>query len=407
LRRHGDALLIAARKHFSLQVENQPEEEARAVYLRWSKVEEAAGEKAQAAQLAEKGGDYVAASLLWEADEKYGEALRVLGRQAPRAEILARMAELSEHGGDFVRAGTLYEQAERTAEACQSYRAAGQYGDAARCLLRQLGDEGAAESEDYSNLMTKAGLAESAMALCLQVSRARGGASRAAGQLRRLLRPDPAVRISAALRTEAEVELRAAQQADRRRVLDFVQAGLGQARDEVLARYSPAWGMDLGTSKCAVAIFDVTRQEPVVCTYRGYPQFPSILALDTAGRELVGISTEDLLGPNIRAGITGSKRKMGTGTVYRAAGKTYQPEEVAARLLAHGRSIVEEFLREQIRSQIFDAARAKLGDVPQEWIEEASGAEHLIVSLPKAVIRQPTEKRFSTRFAPRPSSPAD
>jgi molecular chaperone DnaK len=401
LKRHQDAILLAARKFFAARAEGRPEPEVRPIYLEWSRVEQEAGENAQAALLAEKGGDYLAASLLWEADEKYGEALRALGREAPRAEILTRMAELCQRGGDEARAGALYEQAGRTELAARAYRAGGQYAAAARCLRQHLGDLPAAESEDYAELMNRAGLAEEAVALCLEAVSQHGRNGRAVDQLRRQLRADPPLRISDSLRARAEAELQRVSQADRQQFAERALAWLPHVRDDVLARFAPAWGMDLGTSKCVVALYDVSRGEPVVCTTRGSPQFPSVLAFDATGNELVGLSAEDLLGPHIRAAITGSKRRMGTGQVYRMGSRTFRPEEVAARLVNHGKRVVEEFLREQVRQRIVEVAQAELGDVPREWVDAVTGPEQVALSLQKAVVTVPAYFGYNQKRATR------
>src|SRR5262249_18024976 len=132
VRRHRLALIRSARASFEEQRQSVPAGESRGFFLFWSAFEEAVGDRVRAAQLAEEAGDFYRASLLWESDEQYGEALRALGRDGDRQEVLALMAELAERGGDLAKAASLYEQCRRFEDACRVHTANGRFDDAAR-----------------------------------------------------------------------------------------------------------------------------------------------------------------------------------------------------------------------------------------------------------------------------------
>jgi molecular chaperone DnaK len=215
--RHRDALLRTARAYFADRVEQLSPEEQRPIYVLWSALEEAAGNTVQAAKLAEDAGDYYKASLLWESDEKYGEAMRVLGQHSDRGAVLAKMAEIAERGGDHATAGNLYENAHLLHEACRAYTAAGQYADAARCLRSQLGDDAAAESEEFAQLMRQAGLTEDLLQLWVQQTQSKGRGTRAVEHLRKAVTAASPPRVPGALLVQARTALESLHVADRGR----------------------------------------------------------------------------------------------------------------------------------------------------------------------------------------------
>lgn len=190
-----------------------------------------------------------------------------------------------------------------------------------------------------------------------------------------------------------------------RRAFEREVAGWIEAAHQALRkRYGRVWGMDLGTSKSAVAVFDAEAGAAVICPHRGHPCFPSTLALDKQGNELVGLSASEQLRPDLRGCIERSKRAMGTRSRYKIGEHHFSPEEVAARLIGHGRGLVEAFLRELACQHVLAQARAHLGqDCPPEWLEEEAWAGKLTVTMAEAVVTIPAyfnfEKRRATRDA--------
>src|SRR6185436_13316827 len=112
---------------------------ARDALLEWSELEASIGEIGAAAELAERAGDRLRAALLWERDEQFGEAVRVLGAGATTPEVRAQMARLKEEAGDHLGAARLYRQLGKLDEAIRAYEAASAFAEAAAAVLEQLG----------------------------------------------------------------------------------------------------------------------------------------------------------------------------------------------------------------------------------------------------------------------------
>jgi molecular chaperone DnaK len=176
-------------------------------------------------------------------------------------------------------------------------------------------------------------------------------------------------------------------------------AWIKQARREIEKRYGRIWGMDLGTSKSAVAVFDLEAGKAVICPDKGQPHFSSTLALDKAGHEIVGLDMVEQLRADLRGCIEASKRAMGTRKTYRIGERHFSPEEVGARLLAHGRGLVEAYLREQVATRAMTLARGELGDAcDASWLD---GKGELAIGRPQAVITIPAYFNFVQRRATR------
>jgi molecular chaperone DnaK len=408
LERHRTELLVASRAALRADLDRQaPAHDAarrREAILACAAFEELASEWAEAALLLEQAGelaDRLRASQLWEQDERYGEAVRALGPLSDRAEVQLRMASLRETGGDAAGAATLFEHLKKWADAQRAHEAAGHWMEAARCYRQTHGALAAARSSDYARLLVQAQRVDELLQLQIE-------------QLDQLPR-DRAVldRLRALYRDhESQIGSPHLREAGARHLADGVDVGLrdafdravdgwiAQARTETERRYGRVWGMDLGTSKSAVAVFDLEQGAAVICPHHGQPHFPSTLALDKHGNELVGLSALDQLRPDLRGCIESSKRAMGTRRVYRIGDRHFSPEEVAARLLTHGRGLAEAFLRDRVHQRVMTLARAALGDAcDAAWLDGKTAK--LGFSLPEAVVTIPAYFNFDQRRATR------
>src|SRR6185312_16411722 len=101
-----------------------------------------------------------------------------------------------------------------------------------------------------------------------------------------------------------------------------------RARADTDRRFAGIWGLDLGTTMCAVAIFDTQLGKPVLCPWKGHDQFASTLSVDREGNELVGLAGEEIFASWLVGHISAAKRAMGTRRAYRIRERTYRPEEV-------------------------------------------------------------------------------
>ena len=391
LERHRTELLRATRSELR-------KGDDRASILAAAAFEELAGEWGEAALLYERAGelaDRLKASQLWEKDERYGDAVRALGPLSDRAEVKLRMAQLRDSGGDAAGAATLFEHLERWSEACRAHEAAGNWVRAAHCYVEQHGVHEAARSPDYAKLLVKARrIDELAQLYVDQLATAPGDRAvlERIGTLDRERIESPLLRETIAKHAVSSVA------AGVREAFDRGAAGwIAKARREVEQRYGRIWGMDLGTSKSAVAVFDLDAGRSIICPDKAQSHFSSTLALDVSGAEIVGLDARDQLRADLRGCIENSKRAMGTRKVYKIGDRQFSPEEVAARLLAHGRGLVEGYLRERVTERVLALARAELGDAPEaSWI-----AGDLAISRPQAVITIPAYFNFDQRRATR------
>ncbi|WP_239341844.1 hypothetical protein, partial [Frankia sp. CiP3] len=83
-----------------------------------------------------------------------------------------------------------------------------------------------------------------------------------------------------------------------------------RARKETDERFACIWGLDLGTTSCAVAIYDSRIGRPVLCPWKGSTQFASTLSIDVDGVEQVGLFGEEILGERVGLQNPGAACKL-------------------------------------------------------------------------------------------------
>ncbi len=390
------ALLGATRRHFAERAQHDPDSQS--VYRLWSRFEEAAGEQAEAARQAENGGEYFRAHQLFRQARQFGESVRVLRHDETPAALAAR-AEACEAGGDLSGAARLYERIDQLEQAATLFMAAGDFAAASVCLTRWLGGE-APEDARLAECLRRTGDYDELVSLCLAAVAARGSASRAAKSLRQLT-ADGLVPLHRA--AEVGHALGRLDARERHRFEERTQAWVARARGEVDRRYSDIWGFDLGTTTCAAAIYDAETRQPVFCPWKGQVYFASTVSVDREGNELIGLSGEETLMPWLVGHIDAAKRRMGRGTVYKIRDHAYRPEEVAARLVRHGRGLVENFLTAQVRDRVAELAHAELGMVRDEWLTWAEQNHDLRLPRPRVVVTIPAyftnNQKAATRSA--------
>lgn len=391
LERHRTELLRAARATQRL--------ESRDGVLAAAAFEELAGEWGEAALLYERAGelaDRLRASQLWEKDERYGDAVRALGPMSDRDGVKARMAELRETGGDAAGAAALFEHLSKWAEAQRAHEAAGNWLRAAHCYVEEHGRREAARSPDYARLLIKARRIDELAQLYvdeLSTTPTDRDVLDRLGSIDRERIEAPLLRETVAGLVTSNVPAKLREAFDR-----GAGAWIAKAQREVERRYGRIWGMDLGTSKCAAAVFDLDASRSIICPDKSQSHFSSTLAIDKAGNEIVGLDALAQLRDDLRGCSENSKRAMGTRKVYRIGERQFSPEEVAARLLTHGRGLVESYLRERVVDRVMALARGELGDAcDASWLDQTK----LAISRPQAVITIPAYFNFDQRRATR------
>ncbi|HTJ38420.1 MAG TPA: Hsp70 family protein [Dactylosporangium sp.] len=382
----AERLADAGTRRAAVLVDGRRHHRAAGDHAAWSRFEEEAGEPGEAAVQAELGGDVYRAHRLFRLAGRFGDADRVLRDDGSAASVEAR-AEAREAGGDPIGAARLYRGEGRPERAAELFERAGDPASAAACLIEALGDEALADPR-LGAWLRRAGAVDELARLCLQALE-RGGEdarARAAEELRRL-QHDPA--LDAGPREEAAAALDRLGAGRRRAFEQRVQAWVAQARFETDARFAGIWALDLGTTTCAAAIYDSGTGKAVLCPWKGRPQYPSTLSLDKDGNELVGLTGEEVFAGWLAGHIQAAKRRMGTGTRYRVRSREYRAEEIAARLIGHGRGLVETYLAERVRERVADLARAELGDVEDDWLTWTERHHDLRIERPRVLVTIP------------------
>ncbi|MCF3134404.1 Hsp70 family protein [Streptomyces olivochromogenes] len=392
------AVTAVERRRLQGLSQTAPDDDTRqSVHQEWSRFEEEAEDLLAAARHAEDADERYRAHRLYKAVERYGDADRVLHND-DSPEGLAARAAAREEGGDLLGAARLHEQTDRHAEAVALYERADDPVSAARCLIGWRGDE-AIEDSRLSGYLRRSGDIDELVRLCLDALASRGAASHALAVLRSLI--DDEAMVDGPSRQRVLDALEAAGAAGRGAFEDKVEEWATRAKQEVDRRFSRIWGMDLGTSTCVAAVYDTEAQRPVVCPHAGQPYFASTLSVTEDGEEIVGLTGDAMLARRIVGHVSAAKRQMGGRTRFKIRERTYRPQEVSARMIGHGRTLVESFLVEQVKERIAGFARAELGEIREEWLDWAAEHHDLAVSRPRAIVTIPAYFHNNAKSATR------
>lgn len=361
-----------ARSAFTAELQTCEGHSATDLFKRWSLLEEAAGNYLEAGLQAEKAQDYFTASLLFEKAGAFGQALVALDSASPEATDPRKKAQLLEQGGDFFMAALLYERLAETDHAIALYEQAGEFWRAAELRRQQLGDNQAVFDERILDLMIKAGRAEQ---LAEWYAAKASATTQAVEQRVRLWRriKDLAEQgvVGQKWLDRVTTELPDLEALDRRRFEAQAAVWVQTARQQVLAEYVDAIGLDLGTSNSVVCLYHKRDGEPEVVEQQRRRQIPSVFAIDQSGRELVGVPIAELLSKSPRAIITRAKREMGTDRKFRVGGQDYRAEEVSARIINHARQVAREYLQTKLAEKISTLAAQTMGSAPPaDWVNE-------------------------------------
>ncbi|WP_203827603.1 Hsp70 family protein [Actinoplanes palleronii] len=370
-----DDVLKAGRHHFGATTP--------IAHAAWSRFEEAAGDLLMAAQQAEAAQESHRAARLYRDCGQFGRAERI-HQDDTSVEALRDRAETRKAAGDALGAAQILQQTADFDAAADLYLQAQEY-DAAMACLHQLHTDRVVEDPRTVACLRGGGDYEQLVALCL---RSLAGGSGSAREELRLLRADPMV--PAALHQDIDTALHELEAGKREAFVRLAPGWVAQARDETDRRFAGIWGLDLGTSTCAVAVFDTVTDRAVLCpTEAGEHLFAATLSRDVHGDELVGLAGERLLAGRLVGHIAAAKRAMGTDRTFAITDREYRPEEVAARLISHGRSVVERFLAERVAARVAELARAELGPLPEELLAAAAQRHDLRLSRSRVLVTVP------------------
>jgi molecular chaperone DnaK len=361
------------------------------VFKRWSRLEEAAGNYLEAGLQAEKAQDHFAAAVLFEKASAFGQALVALESSSSEAVDPRKKAQLLEEGGDFFVAASLYEQLGDIDQAIALYAQAGEFLKAAALCQQQLGDEPALFDQRFQDLLTKAGQIEQLAERCAASAAAPGQSDPQKSRLWRRIK-DLAEQGLLAQKwiDRAALELPDIEGMDRRRFEAQATAWVQAAQQQILAEYTDAMGLDLGTSNSVVCLYNKQHNQVEVVERQRQRQIPSVFAIDQSGQELVGIPIPELLSKSPRAIITHAKREMGSQRKFRAGGQDFRAEEVSARIINCARQFSREYLKRKIAAKVSTLAAQSIGlTPPADWVNDFLEQQPPIIPLSNIVITVP------------------
>ncbi|WP_250005807.1 Hsp70 family protein [Actinoplanes sp. M2I2] len=132
-------------------------------------------------------------------------------------------------------------------------------------------------------------------------------------------------------------------------------------------------GIDLGTSSCAISVWDGAKLQVVRCP-TGAPTMPASVGQDRSGHVVAGVPPAG--DPeNVIAGI---KRRLGSGDRVRFRGRTYLPRDLCAFLLIELKRQAEAFVGELIHDAVITVSAAA-GEAQRRALREAAGLAQLNV----------------------------
>ena len=380
-----------ARSAFAAELQTREEHAAIDLFKRWSLLEEAAGNYLEAGLQAEKAEDYFSASVLFEKANAFGQALVALQTASPETVDSKKKAQLLAQGGDFFMAALLYERLGETEQAIALYEQAGEFLRAAELCQHQLEDDQAIFDYRFQDLLTKAGRVEQLAELIAAKAAEPGQSTEQRARLWRRIK-DLAEQglLGQKWLDLVATELPGIEMMDRRRFERQAAAWVQTASQQVLAEYTDAIGLDLGTSNSVVCLYNKQRGEPDVVERQRRRQIPSVFAIDQTGRELVGVPVSELLSKSPRAIITKAKREMGTDRKFRAGGQDYRAEEISARIINCARQFAREYLQHKIAAKVSTIAAQTMGSTPPaDWVNEFLEQHPPTIPLSNIVITVP------------------
>jgi molecular chaperone DnaK len=390
------AVAAAGRRHFGTLADRAGDEDRAEVLKVWSRFEEHCGHLGQAARRSEEAGDLYRAHRLYRQAERFGDAERVL-RDEDSDEGRAARAEAREAGGDLVGAARLQQDAGSLEAAAELFMRAGDFTAAAACFSRWLGDA-AIEDQRMIDCLRGAGDLEELAHRCLRAVSRAGHSPLVADELRKLR--GEAV-LPPVLRSQVAVALETLDSQGRRPFEERAADWVRQARAEIDRRFAGIWGLDLGTTTSAAAIYDSELGRPVLCPWKGHDQFASTMSIDEEGNELIGLTGEEIFAGRLLGHVRSAKRRMGSKAVFRVRDRIYRPEEVAARLIHHARGLVEDLLTDRVRERIAELARAELGNVREAWLAWLEENHDLRLPRSRVILTIPAYFRNNQKHATR------
>jgi len=147
-----------------------------------------------------------------------------------------------------------------------------------------------------------------------------------------------------------------------------------------------AVGIDLGTTNSCVAYLEPDGQVDVIANAEGVRTTPSVVAFSKNGEVLVGEVAKRQAVTNVDRTISSVKRNMGTTWTKDVDGKSYNAQEISARILQKLKADAEAFLGDKITDAVITVP-AYFNDAERQATKDAGQIAGLNVLR---IINEPT-----------------
>ena len=144
-------------------------------------------------------------------------------------------------------------------------------------------------------------------------------------------------------------------------------------RPDPSGSYHPVIGIDLGTTSCAMSVWDGTTLI-VIPGPSGSRALPAVVGQNQAGQIVVGRPPTGDAQPV----VCGIKRKLGSTERVRLRGRQYQPQEICAFLLIELKRQAEAFLGGPVHDAVITVP-GSAGEPQRRAVREAAGLAQLNV----------------------------
>lgn len=331
---------------------------------------EMAGQFQEAGRMAEEVlEDLSLASLLYEKANLFDRAIHsaseTIDGQENSAAGRLRLAELHRKGGNLLKAAQLFESAGRYDNAFELYEKIQNFTRALECY-QKITDQ---DRETLIRLYTGAGEFEKVIEILSN--------SGDYADLERALSIANTRKLSSHARAIQDKlnELVPGNEKDLERCFN-------EARDEVLASYSPTFGIDFGTTNSVAAVFNKnSKKVEIVLNSRGFEYEPSLFGLDEQNRPIFGEAARLRSITATNSVVARVKRSLGEEKQFWINGQKFRSEEIIAKILQQLRLNTEAYLQAKVETRLAERLeKSNLrypGNILREFLNRQKGYCHV------------------------------
>jgi len=353
-------LLTQARKyHLKLIAEAQSLDRIREIHKQRVKLEEVAGNYAEAGRIAEEDlADPAMSILLYEKANLFDRAIGITldqnGGSPDSTETKLRLAGLQERGGNLIKAARLYESAGNHTKACDLYRELGRPEKALECYLKL--------SNQDKDVLVYLYIATSdfgkAVNTCLETGEMTYY-EQALDIAKKYRQPD----------LEAYVQGKITEYMAGK--TEFLEREYEKAREEITRTYSPVIGIDFGTTNSAAAIYNkVSQQVEIITDPSGREYEPSFYGLDEHNHPIFGENAKAKFQLSPASVVARVKRIIGEKRIVTVAGKNYRTEEIVGKILYRIKTKASRYLLAKSEDLFANTVSRAFPQMPRSVVRE-------------------------------------